>query len=95
MVSSKNTNYNCSNSSTLSVLEQAAKLIDKSIARHLILLKLSCGMDSLSSVQKERSVAFANALNAIEGVHASETAQQNIDKWKAEMNHLFQFLNQH
>lgn len=67
----------------LSVLEQAAKLIDKSIARHLILLKLSCGMDSLSSVQKERSVAFANALNAIEGVHASETAQQNIDKWKA------------
>ena len=67
----------------LSVLEEAAKLIDKSIARNLILLKLSCGMDSLSSVQKERSVAFANALNAIEGVHASETAQQNIDKWKA------------
>ena len=67
----------------LSVLEEAAKLIDKSIARNLILLKLSCGMDSLSSVQKERSVAFANALNAIEGVHASETTQQNIDKWKA------------
>jgi hypothetical protein len=67
----------------LSELEQAAKLIDKGITRQLTLLKLSCGMDSLSNIQKERSVAFANALNAIEGVNASKTAQQNIDKWKA------------
>ncbi|MBU3204978.1 hypothetical protein [Clostridium algidicarnis] len=66
----------------LKELEQAAKLIDKSIARHLTLLKLSCGMDSLSNVQKERSASFANALNAIEGVYASKTTQQNIDKWK-------------
>ncbi|MEG0835614.1 MAG: hypothetical protein RR413_09245 [Christensenellaceae bacterium] len=66
----------------LKELEQAAKLIDKSIARNLTLLKLSCGMDSLSSVQKERSASFANALNAIEGVYASKTTQQNIDKWK-------------
>lgn len=66
----------------LKELEQAAKLIDKSITRHLTLLKLSCGMDSLSNVQKERSASFANALNAIEGVYASKTTQQNIDKWK-------------
>lgn len=66
----------------LKELEQAAKLIDKSIARHLALLKLSCGMDSLSSVQKERSASFANALNAIEGVYASKTTEHNIDKWK-------------
>lgn len=66
----------------LKELEQAAKLIDKNIARHLILLKLSCGMDSLSSLQRERSASFANALNAIEGVYASKTTQQNIDKWK-------------
>ncbi|WP_313527873.1 hypothetical protein [Anaerotignum sp.] len=66
----------------LKELEQAAKLIDKSIARHLTVLKLSCGMDSLSSLQKERSTSFANALNAIEGVYASKTTQQNIDKWK-------------
>ncbi|GAB6110149.1 hypothetical protein [Fusibacter bizertensis] len=66
----------------LKELEQAAKLIDKSIARYLTLLKLSCGMDSLSNVQKERSASFANALNAIEGVYASKTTQQHIDKWK-------------
>ena len=66
----------------LKELEQAAKLIDRSIARHLTLLKLSSGMDSLSAVQKERSTSFANALNAIEGVYASKTTQQNIDKWK-------------
>lgn len=68
--------------SRLKELEQAATLIDKSIARHLSLLKLSSGMDSLSSLQKECSVSFANALNAIEGVYASRTTQQNIDKWK-------------
>jgi hypothetical protein len=66
----------------LKELEQAAKLIDRSIARNLTLLKLSCGMDSLSSVQKERSASFANALNAIEGVYVSKTTQQNIDRWK-------------
>lgn len=66
----------------LKELEQAAKLIDKNIARHLIQLKLSCGMDSLSSLQKERSISFANALNAIEGICASKATQQKIDKWK-------------
>lgn len=66
----------------LKELEQAAKLIDRNIARHLTLLKLSCGMDSLSRMQKERSVSFANALNAIEGIYASKSTQQNIDKWK-------------
>lgn len=66
----------------LKELEQAAKLIDKNIARYLTLLKLSCGMDSLSNVQKERSASFANALNAIEGVYISKTTEKNIDKWK-------------
>ncbi|MEG0292109.1 MAG: hypothetical protein RR420_07545 [Anaerovoracaceae bacterium] len=66
----------------LKELEQAAKLIDKSIARQLTMLKLSCCMDSLSDAQKERSISFANALNAIEGVCASKTTKQNIDKWK-------------
>lgn len=66
----------------LNELEEAAKLIDKRIARYLTLLKLSCTMDSLSSLQKERSASFANALNAIEGVYASKATQQNIEKWK-------------
>lgn len=65
----------------LSELEQAAKLINKSMARHLALLKLSCGMDSLSNAQKERSTSFADTLNAIEGVYASDTTKQNIDRW--------------
>lgn len=67
----------------LKELEQAAKLIDRNFARHLALLKLSCGMDALSSMQKERSASFATALNAIEGIHVSKVTQQNIDKWKA------------
>ena len=66
----------------LKELEQATKLINRKTARHLTLLKLSCGMDSLNSIQKERSVSFANALNAIEGINTSEAMQLNIDKWK-------------
>lgn len=66
----------------LKELEQAAKLIDKKLARQLLLLKLACGMDTLSQLQKERSSAFANALNTIEGVEASKTTQENVDRWK-------------
>lgn len=66
----------------LKELEHATKLIGKSIARHLTLLKLSSGMDSLNSVQRKDSASFANALNAIEGVSASKTTMQNIKKWK-------------
>ena len=66
----------------LKELEQAAKLIDKSILRHLSLLKLSCGMDFLSDMQKERCIILADALNAIEGIEVSETTKHNIEKWK-------------
>ncbi|MDI9470681.1 MAG: hypothetical protein QM296_10815 [Bacillota bacterium] len=67
----------------LKELEQAAKLIDKSIAGYLLMLKLSCGMDSLSIAQKERSISFADAMNAIEGIPVSKITQRNIDKWRA------------
>lgn len=65
----------------LDELEKAAKLIDKDMYRQLNLLKLSSNMDSLSTIQRECSASFANSLNAIEGVLASDTTQQNITKW--------------
>ena len=56
----------------LNKLEQAARLIGHSLDRKLSLLKLAAGMDQLSAEQKARSSSFANAMNAIEGVPASE-----------------------
>ena len=66
----------------LSELEKAAKLIDKNLSRELMLLKLSSNMDCLTLSQKNNSISFANAMNAIEGVDVSSNTQNNIDDWK-------------
>lgn len=63
-------------------LEQAAQLIGHGLDRKLMLLKISAGMDSLPAEQKERSVSFADAMNAIEGVPASEKTAKGLADWK-------------
>ncbi len=63
-------------------LEQAAKLIDKKLSRQFMLWKVSAGMDGLNQEQKSRSISFANAISAIEGVPISKTTEQNINEWK-------------
>ncbi len=66
----------------ISELENAAKLIDKNLSRQLSLIKLTDGLDELSHEQKEKSISFASAMNAIEGVPASHKANIYIDEWK-------------
>ncbi len=51
--------------------------------RWMMLLKLSEGMDDLPVEQKRRSVSFANAINAIEGVSVSEQAAKGLADWQA------------
>ena len=63
-------------------LEQAAKLIDKKLSREIMLLKLSSNMDRLTTEQKDKSISFANAMNAIEGVYVSSTTETRIVDWK-------------
>ncbi len=63
-------------------LEQAARLIDKKLSRELMLLKLSSNMDRLTAEQKSKSVSFANAMNAIEGVSVSHTTETKITNWR-------------
>ncbi len=63
-------------------LEQAAKLLDKKLSRKLMLLKLSSNMDMLTTKQKDKSISFANAMNAIEGVYVSKTTETKITDWK-------------
>lgn len=68
--------------SRLSELEQAARLIGHGLDRQLLLLKLGVGMDSLSIEQKSRSISFADAMNAIEGVPASEQTAKGLADWQ-------------
>ena len=38
-------------------------------------------MDSMDLEQRMRSVSFAQAMNAIEGVSASNTLKENMEAW--------------
>ena len=66
----------------LNELEQAARLIGHGLDRQLLLLKLGAGMDKLSAEQKERCISFADAMNAIEGVPASEQTAKGLADWQ-------------
>lgn len=64
-------------------LEQAAKLIGRGVDRRLMLLNISMGMDAMDAEQKKRSVSFADAMNAIEGVPVSEQTSKDIADWQS------------
>lgn len=63
-------------------LEQAAKLIGRGADRRLMLLNISMGMDAMDAEQKKRSISFADAMNAIEGVPVSEQTAKDIADWQ-------------
>lgn len=63
-------------------LESAAKIISKSLFRKLRVLKLSIGMDSISSDEKEKRIFFSDAMTAIEGVPISDTVKSDLTNWK-------------
>lgn len=69
--------------SRLSELEQAARLIGHGLDRRLLLQKLGAGMDMLSAEQKGRCISFADAMNAIEGVPASDQTSKGLADWQA------------
>ena len=64
-------------------LEAAAKLIDNDLYCYLMVYKLSAGMDDLCSREKEKCASFGNAMNAVEGVRASEEVTAGIEAWKS------------
>ena len=63
-------------------METQAEGLDKSVFRRMMLVKLCLNMDSMDSRQKEKSISFANAMNAIEGVPASEKMTEDLRQWK-------------
>ena len=63
-------------------LEQAAKLIDRDLYCHLAVYKLSSGMDSLDSREKDICLSFGSTMNAVEGVPVSKETSAEIAAWK-------------
>ncbi len=65
----------------LEEIEQAVKLLDGNYSRKLEVLKLSIGMDELSSGMKQRCVSFSDAMTSLEGVPASSDAREALNSW--------------
>ena len=66
----------------LAQLEKAAELIDKNVFCNMRAYKLSQGMDALRPEEKEESISFGNAMNAIEGVGVSKETAEEIKSWE-------------
>lgn len=63
-------------------LESAAKILSKALFRKLKVLKLSTGMDNISSAEREKRISFSDAMSSIEGVPISDKVKSDLVSWK-------------
>ena len=63
-------------------IETAAELLDKAILRKLKMLKLTNGMDNISSEEKEKRISFSEAMTSIEGVPVSDRVKSDLANWR-------------
>ena len=52
------------------------------ILRKLKILKLTNGMDNISSEEKEKRISFSEAMTSIEGVPVSDSVKSDLANWK-------------
>ena len=65
----------------LGELEYAGRLIGRGLVQQMLRIKLASGMDSLSSVERQKAVSFGVALNAVEGIPATEQSASEVAAW--------------
>jgi hypothetical protein len=64
-------------------LETAVKVLDKSLYHKLIILRRCALMDSMPVDMRKKSLEFGNAMNALEGIPASEDTEKTLSLWAA------------
>ena len=62
-------------------IEAASKLLSHNLYKRLLLLKACAPMEALSADAKVHASSFAEAMNAIEGIPATEEMKSNISAW--------------
>ena len=62
-------------------IEAASKLVSHNLYKRILLLKVCMPMDALSTDAKVRASGFGEAMNAIEGISATEETRSNIRAW--------------
>ena len=78
----------------LGKIEAAAGILDSEFRRKLVTLRRCATMEVMPFEEREKSLAFGNAMTALEGIPVSEETERNLSLW-ANGNYSFQesFLN--
>lgn len=67
--------------SQLKKLEAAAGILEPNLQHNMIILRRCATMDSMSLEEREKSLAFSNAMTALEGIPAGEETENNLSRW--------------
>ena len=65
----------------LNKLETAVGVLDKDLYHKLIILRRCAAMDAMPVDMRKKSLEFGNAMNALEGIPASEYAENALSRW--------------
>lgn len=65
----------------LEKLEAAALILEKPRYRRLLLLRRCASMDAMPLCERQKSLAFASAMAALEGVPASPDTDHRLTSW--------------
>jgi hypothetical protein len=71
-------------------LEAAAGILDRTLRDKLVVLRRCATVDALPVEKRAKSIAFGNAINALEGIPADESVERNMNLWG---NGSFSFLD--
>lgn len=65
----------------LAKIESAAHILDESLSRELTTFRRCALMEAIPFCERKKSLAFANAMTAIEGIPASIETEKNLSRW--------------
>jgi len=65
----------------LEKIEAAAAILDINLRRELIMLRRCAAMEAMPFKEREKSLAFSSAMNALEGIHSSEKTENDLLSW--------------
>ena len=68
----------------LDKLETAIGVLDKALYHRLVILRRCAAMDAMPVDMRKKSLEFGNAMNALEGIPASEDAETALSRWAIE-----------
>ena len=67
--------------SRLDKIQAAAGILDDGLQRKLIALRRCAAMEAMPLDVRAKSLAFGNAMTALEGIPASEDTEKNLSRW--------------